>query len=226
MKKVSTAVVLLALLAPSASSFAQDARYISDQLYVPLRSGQGNQFRIIHKGLPSGTQLKLIEQSEDGEWSLVELRNGEQGWIRNQFLVDTPTAALQLQASQAELAKLKQSYTNLQNDYRELSGDKSSALNNVSSLTEQRDALAQELAEIKQLSAGTIELNQHYQELLERHQVLQTDADILKADNARLRKDRTHNQWIYGASILAVGMLFTLLIQSFSGRKRRSEWIN
>lgn len=226
MNKILIAAAVFALLTPAASSVAQEMRYISDQLYVPLRSGQGNQFRIVHKGLPSGTALKFIENSEDGEWSLVELRNGEQGWVRNQYLVDSPTAALQLKATQAELDKLKQNYTNLQNDYRELSGDKSSALNNVSSLTEQRDAMAQELAEIKQLSAGTIELNARYQELLERHQMLQTDADILKADNARLRKDRTHNQWIHGASILAVGMLFTLIIQGFSGRKRRSEWIN
>lgn len=227
--KTSTLLLLATLLTAglwAPSSFSQETRYISDQLFVPLRSGQGNQYRIIHRGLPSGTAVKFIEQSEDGEWSLVEVKNGEQGWIRNQYLLETPTASVQLERNQAELAKLRTDYANLQNDYRELSGDKSSVLNNLSSLTAQRDQLAKELADIKQLSSGAVELNERYQSLLEKHQMLQTEADILKASNQRLQSDKTYNQWIFGASILGVGMLFTLLIQGLSGRKRKSEWIN
>lgn len=215
---------LAAIFASPAS--AQETRYISDQLFVPLRSGQGNQYRIIHRGLPSGTAVKFIEQSEDGEWSLVEVRNGEQGWIRNQYLMEEPTADVKLARTEATLAKLQKDYENLQNDYRALSGDKSSALNNISSLTAQRDQLAEELANIKQLSADAISLNERYQALLEKHQMLQTEADILKASNQRLQNDKVHNHWIYGASILGAGMLFTLLIQGLSSRKRKSEWIS
>ena len=230
-KPTMKALLPLILLAPLALSPVKadaqsDARYISDELYVPLRSGQGNQFRIVHRGLKSGTQLKMLEQSEDGEWTLVEMRNGEQGWIRSQYLLDKPTAGILLESAQSELETLRRQYTNLQNDYRELSGDKSSALNNISSLSEQRDQLQRELTELKQLSSGAVELNERYQTLLERHQVLQTEADIVKADNERLRKDQTYDQWIYGASILGAGMIITLIIQSFSGRKRRSEWAN
>ncbi|UTA49298.1 TIGR04211 family SH3 domain-containing protein [Simiduia sp. 21SJ11W-1] len=220
-------LIVLAWAACTATpASAQETRYISDQLFVPLRSGQGNQYRIIHRGLPSGTSVKFIEQSEDGEWSLVEVRNGEQGWIRNQYLLEEPTAGVKLARTEAEMAKLRKDYENLQNDYRALSGDKSSALNNISSLTAQRDQLAEELANIKQLSANAIDLNERYQALLEKHQMLQTEADILKASNQRLENDKVHNHWIYGASILGVGMLFTLIIQGFSGRKRKSEWIS
>lgn len=220
--------LLIALLSSlcSHSVSAQETRYISDQLFVPLRSGQGNQYRIIHRGLPSGTAVKFVEQSEDGEWSLVEVRNGDQGWIRNQYLLEEPTASVKLSRTEAELQKLREEFANLQNDYRDLSGDRSSALNNLSSLTAQRDQLAEELANIKQLSANAIDLNQRYQDLLKKHQMLQTEADILKASNQRLQNDKTYNQWIYGASILGIGMIFTLLIQSLSNRKRKSEWIS
>ncbi len=221
-------ILLIALLSSlcSHSVSAQETRYISDQLFVPLRSGQGNQYRIIHRGLPSGTAVKFVEQSEDGEWSLVEVRNGDQGWIRNQYLLEEPTASVKLSRTEAELQKLREEFANLQNDYRDLSGDRSSALNNLSSLTAQRDQLAEELANIKQLSANAIDLNQRYQDLLKKHQMLQTEADILKASNQRLQNDKTYNQWIYGASILGIGMIFTLLIQSLSNRKRKSEWIS
>nr|WP_281368213.1 TIGR04211 family SH3 domain-containing protein [Simiduia aestuariiviva] len=225
---VTRIILLIALLSSlcSHSVSAQETRYISDQLFVPLRSGQGNQYRIIHRGLPSGTAVKFVEQSEDGEWSLVEVRNGDQGWIRNQYLLEEPTASVKLSRTEAELQKLREEFANLQNDYRDLSGDRSSALNNLSSLTAQRDQLAEELATIKQLSANAIDLNQRYQDLLKKHQMLQTEADILKASNQRLQNDKTYNQWIYGASILGIGMIFTLLIQSLSNRKRKSEWIS
>ena len=227
MKKILTGCgILLITQLASVSSIAQETRYISDELFVPLRSGQGNQYRIVHKGLRSGSAVKFIELSEDGEWSLVELRNGDQGWIRNQYIKSEPTASVLLTATAAELEKLKTNYANLQKDYRELSGDKSSAINNISSLTEQRDALEQELANIKQISASAIDLNQRHQTLLEKHQILQTEVDIIKADNQRLKKDKTYNQWIFGASILGAGMLFTLIVQGLSGRKRKSEWAN
>jgi len=226
-KKILTGCcLLLATQLLSVSSHAQETRYISDELFVPLRSGQGNQYRIVHKGLRSGTAVKFVELSEDGEWTLVELRNGDQGWIRNQYIKAEPTASVVLESTQAELDKLKTNYANLQKDYRELSGDKSSAINNISSLSEQRDALAQELATVKQVSASAIDLNQRHQTLLEKHQMLQTEVDIIKADNQRLKKDKTYNQWIYGASILGVGMIFTLIVQGLSGRKRKSEWAN
>ncbi|AFU97374.2 TIGR04211 family SH3 domain-containing protein [Simiduia agarivorans] len=228
MKPYLIACIAFAVFATLASgaNAQTTTRYVSDELFVPLRSGQGNQYRIVHRGLPSGTELKFIEASEDNEWSLVEMRNGEQGWIRTQYLLDKPTAGIQLKSAQAELEKLRTQYANLQNDYRALSGDKSSALNNISSLSEQRDQLERELNELKQLSSGTIELNQRYQDLLEKHQMLQTESDIVKADNERLRKEKTYDQWIYGASILGAGMIITLIIQGFGGRKRRSEWIN
>ena len=50
------------------SAQAQDVRYISDKQYVPLRSGAGNEYRITHRGLPSGTRLTVNSESDNGEW--------------------------------------------------------------------------------------------------------------------------------------------------------------
>ncbi|MEQ8801570.1 MAG: peptide-binding protein, partial [Haliea sp.] len=61
-------ISLLALLLTETVQ-AQDVRYISDTQYVPVRSGAGNEFRIVHRGIPSGTRLTVSRVSEDGEWS-------------------------------------------------------------------------------------------------------------------------------------------------------------
>ena len=53
---------------------AQETQYISDMVLVPVRSGAGSQFRIVNRGLPSGTALLVYAQSDDGEWlSLIHI---------------------------------------------------------------------------------------------------------------------------------------------------------
>ena len=51
------------------TAHAQDTQYISDMVLVPVRSGAGSEFRILNRGLPSGTALLVFGQSDDGEWT-------------------------------------------------------------------------------------------------------------------------------------------------------------
>ena len=60
-------VILLSLTVGGV--FAQETQYISDMVLVPVRSGAGSQFRIVNRGLPSGTALLVYAQSDDGEWT-------------------------------------------------------------------------------------------------------------------------------------------------------------
>ena len=54
---------------------AADTRYISDTQYIPLRSGPGNKFRIVHRGIPSATRLEVKQISEDGEFAEMTFSN-------------------------------------------------------------------------------------------------------------------------------------------------------
>lgn len=98
-----TGVVIALLLAGSNAAFAQETRYISDQLLVPVRSGAGGEYRILHKGLPSGTALTQFQVSEDGVWAEIETRGGTRGWLRAQYLQSEPPAALLLAEAREKL---------------------------------------------------------------------------------------------------------------------------
>ena len=84
-------VSLLAILG-SAAALAQDIRYISDTQYIPVRSGAGNEFRIIHRGIPSGTRLTVSRESEDGTWAEITTDGGTTGWVRSQYLMSSVPA--------------------------------------------------------------------------------------------------------------------------------------
>ena len=66
--------------------FAQETQYISDMVLVPVRSGAGSQFRIVNRGLPSGTALLVFAQNDDGEWTEIETRGGNCSWTKQPVL--------------------------------------------------------------------------------------------------------------------------------------------
>ena len=74
---------------------------------VPVRSGAGANYRIVNRGLPSGTALLVFDQSEDGEWAEIETRGGTRGWIPTQYLQKDPPAGLLINDLRLELEQVR-----------------------------------------------------------------------------------------------------------------------
>ena len=72
--------------------------YVSDELTVPLRTGPSNQYRII-KFLRSGTAMKVLETSEDGKYTNVEIGGDKSGWVLTENLMDIPSGRDRLAAA-------------------------------------------------------------------------------------------------------------------------------
>ncbi len=215
-------LIILSLLL-SQLSFAERL-YISDQLYVPLRGGMGTQYRILHRGLASGTVVTLIEQNQEEGWSHVELEDGTQGWIRNQYLLTEPTAQQQLAGAEQQVKDLEARRKQLLNQVKQLSKENKELGQSLKQQSRSAQDFSSELDNLKLISADAVDLHQRHQKLLEEHQLLQTHADVLKAKQERLEKDKRRNEWLTGGFILLLGMIATLLAQSMKGRKRNSEW--
>ena len=61
------AVMSASLLAQEASDAppAGETRYVTDLIFTPIRTGPGGDYRIINKGLPSGTEVTYYRTTED-----------------------------------------------------------------------------------------------------------------------------------------------------------------
>ncbi len=228
MNKLLISLCLIALTAPllSVPAQAQD-RYISDVLYVPLRSGMGNQFRIVHRGLASGSQLELVRESEsdDGEeWSLVRTTDGEEGWIRSQFLVSEPTAELKLDSAQQRAENAARESQELRNQLSEAEQRAEQLQTELTDVRDRYETLQQEHEQLRTLSSDAVGLHEQHQELSENYQMLQTRYDVIQADNERLKRDRRYQDWLFGGGILIAGVLLSLILQAIGKRRRQSEW--
>lgn len=199
----------------SVPSIAAD-RYVSDVIYIPVRSDKNPQASILQQGLASGTKLKFIREetgTDNNLWSLVTTPDGTEGWVRSQNITDKPTAAMQLAALpsssrdllalQTENAQLKEQLTKAQQEYQQLLAD-----------TE----------DMRQAATTAFNLEEDHQRMLKDNQLLQTNADFLKAENEKLKNTDRFNHWIYGGGLVFGGVFLSFVLQAFGRRKRRSEW--
>ncbi|SMF63974.1 SH3 domain protein [Alteromonadaceae bacterium Bs31] len=220
-----TLIVVLSSFTLSPLALAQDeVRYISDVLFVPLRSGQGNQFRIINSSLKSGAKLIFIEEGDTGEWTKVRTANGVEGWIRNQYLIDHETAQTKLNRALAELAKLKKSNQQLSTQNQQLKNTNASLNEKTESSSKSQSQMAEELRKIKTLSAGAISLEKRYTELLEKHHLLQTENDVLTAENEKLENDNRVTFMVYGVGILLLGVVLAYVLPALKPKNKHSDW--
>jgi len=230
-KTTKTILLAAALWLPFAAPIAQaqegETRYISDVLHVPLRTGMGNQFRIVHRGLRSGTAVEIIRQDEDPNgngWSLVRPPQGEEGWVPNQYLLSQPTAAQQLNTAQSRVERLSNERSQLQETINELREQNSNLEQTLATLQGEHEGLQTELGDIRTVSADALNLHQQHQDLNEAYQLLQTRADVIQAENEQLRNDRRYYEWMFGAGILFGGVILSLILQALGRRRRKSEW--
>lgn len=218
MKKFTLAtIVSVGLLGASFSSLSvAEDRYVTDVIYIPLRSDKDNQATILKNGLPTGTRLKLIREEEDAnknKWSQVITNEGIEGWMRSQNLIAEPTAAMKL----AALTSGPSDMVELQKQNISLKNDLASAQASVQSLTA-------EIEEIRKSPTSDINMEQENQNMHRENQMLQTERDLLKAENDQLKNSDNHKQRIYGGGLIFAGVLLSFVLQLFGKRRRRSEW--
>jgi SH3 domain protein len=89
---------------------------------------------------------------------------------------------------------------------------------------QQLSAVENELNDLKKISANAINLDHQHQKLLTKYELLQTESDTNRAEIQRLESDNRHNQWLFGALLLICGTITTLIIQSMSQGRRKSDW--
>lgn len=217
-------VLLLICVAATSQALAEQTRYVRDQLYVPLRSGQSTAYRIVHKGLVSGTRVTELKVNEESGYSLVRTRSGIEGWIQTQYLMDQPAARNVLRETEAQLQQIKQENSQLKQQLSSLQGEVQESTGSNDELQQRNAALSAELDEIKAISANALQLNQDNSRLLQETQELKNRIDVLAADNQRLEDQRDNDSFINGAFAVLIGVMITLLVPRL-WPKKRSEWV-
>jgi SH3 domain protein len=218
---VITRVLLgCAAILASATSFAETA-WISDEFTVPLRSGPSNEHRIIHRGLPSGTELQVLGVDAAAGYTHVRTAGDLDGWINSQYLTNEPIARIQLANANNKIQALDKQLAQRNESLSELRSTSSEAASNGDRLAAQVAQLEAELAELKRVSADAIGEHSRNVELANLNERLRAEVEDLTEESQRL-EDATQQRWMLtGAALVVAGLLAGVAIKA---RPRRSGW--
>lgn len=221
MKKILLASV--ALLFALTAQAAVEKRYVADSLWLQLRSGPGNEFRIL-KALRSGEHLIFIEEDLEKKYTKVKTSKGLEGWVLTRFLVNEPIAKEKLILANREMDKIKAELVTLKTQKSELETQVESLKSDRSGLNRSQGKLEKELKRIKTISANALALDEKSKKLTQRNQELEIQVEALTAENAQLRDDRQQTYLIYGGGLVVIGIFAGLLLPSLRGGKRNGGW--
>lgn len=204
---------------------AADIRYISDTQYIPLRTGPGNDYRVIHNGLPSGTRLKVSRSSKKSGYSEVTTDKGTSGWVRTQYLMKELPAKNKLDAALAKAEALSSENIALKAEAETLANDRVALLNQVNSTEGNLDNTAAELARIKQVSGNAVQLDIDMRRLTLETEELRSEGEKLKAENLRLQDNLDNEAFLNGAFAVVLGVIVALVVPRLWPRRRNgSSW--
>ncbi|HLT13649.1 MAG TPA: TIGR04211 family SH3 domain-containing protein [Marinobacter sp.] len=211
------------LLIISSISVAQARTvWVDDQLYLPVRSGAGTQFRIIENAVPSGTPLEVLETGES--YTKVRTPKGTEGWVSTQYLSNTPIARDQLTRATRELEKAKEDVSSLRQQLASVTEERDNLQNAENNLSNQAGNLQEELRKIKSIAADSINLERRNRELREENQKLRNDLEVLTAENERLEASKESDFMLLGAGLVLGGVLLALLIPMLKPTRKTDNW--
>ena len=207
--------VIIGMLLAGGVVMAQTTAYVTDELEITLRSGQGNDYRIL-RVLASGTPLEVLQRGDT--WTQV--RAGETtGWARRIYLQSEPGAAEQLETATARLTELRDENGRLDDRVATLEAELEAVRDENATLRADNQRMTERLQE----ASEGLELADENQSL--RKQVLDLERQVqdLSREADRMADRRSRDWFIAGAGVIVFGMLLGILVTRIRWR-RRSSW--
>ncbi len=200
MQKIAKVLLSCLFLSVSMQVAYAETRYVTENLSTFLRKGAGEQYKIAG-AIRAGEAVTVLDQKD--RYTLIRDSKNRDAWILTSELTSTPS-------SKEENPKLKTQIQEL-----------TMKLNRLDSDWQQRTSEMQRRAN---------QAEQQSSQLLEQNSQLKRELEITKNKNRNLEamldagKREIAIQWfIYGGSVLGVGLLLGLLIPFILPKRRRNN---
>lgn len=213
-------LVVIAVLLSWAGTAAAETQYISGEIKVNMRKGQGTDFAI-SEILDTDDKVEVLRHYSNSGYSRVRTQSGNVGYILTRFLTSTPPPTERLEELRVELAALKEEKERLQASLQESRGAAQTAATEQSELAVENERLEKRLAFIEETSANVVKIGDENQQLRERLLALEAEVSRLEQQNSELKT--WYKGQNSGAMILGAGLIIGL-ISGRLFRRRSGAW--
>lgn len=214
-------IIVLSLLSCTAWS---QSMYIDDTLLVPLRSGEGTNFRIVHKGLKSGMKLEILEQSQQSGYSKIRTPGGIEGFLPTRYLTSSPIAKIRLLKANKDMSLLQTENIELKKELSTITKAHKSLDQNFKKTSTELASNSKELTNIKSISSNALNLDRRNRELRESNEQLRSQLELLQTENMRLKDKSESNTMLMGGGLVTLGIIIALVIPLIRPSKKTDSW--
>lgn len=218
-------VAVSGMIVPAGEAVAE-TRYITDVVYVPMRAGPGNQYRIVHQGLRTGLRMKVLEVDAGNGFSKVVTDGGLEGFVRTQYLLTQEPARERLPKELERIKTLTDENSQLKADLGEREKEVVSVQSSLSEVSDQLDEKTSEFIALREATADPQALERRNKQLMEENLQLKNRIQVVEADNAQLLRDDSIRWYLYGGGTIIIGILFGLFLPMVRFKKKvSSDWV-
>ncbi len=199
----NAAKLALMLATYSASVYAEDVRYVTDELEITMHRKMSLNSEIVAQ-LKSGTPVRVLKTNRDEGYVMVATKDEKVGWMLESFLINEPAGRQQYESLKIEYDKLKAEF-DLQ-------------------VKERTSKLSKELTQVKNAAKRPLELQQENQKLKNTLEQERAQVEEIKKENQQFKSIHKDRQWFAVGAITAIGSLVLGLIITRVPWRRRKSW--
>ncbi|WP_075336340.1 TIGR04211 family SH3 domain-containing protein [Yersinia enterocolitica] len=206
MQKLRLICLTVLSLTLSLSAYAEEKRYISDELDTYVHSGPGNQYRIVGT-LKGGDEVTLISVNDGTNYGQIRDSKGKTTWIPLVQLSETPSLRVRVPDLEQQVKTLTDKLANIDNSWNQRTAEmqqKVAASDSViSELQKENESLKNQLVVAqKKVNAVNLQLDDKQRTII--------------------------LQWfMYGGGVAGIGLLLGLILPHLiPSRKKNNRWMN
>ncbi|VYT65808.1 SH3 domain-containing protein [Metakosakonia massiliensis] len=206
MLKLRLIGLTLFALSVTTLAHAEEKRYVSDELNTWVRSGPGDNYRLVGT-VNAGEEVELLQTNENTNYAQVRDSSGRTAWIPLKELNTQPSLRTRVPELENQVKSLTDKLANIDNTWNQRTAEmqqKVAASDGViNGLKEENQKLKNELIVAqKKVNAANLQLDDKQRTII--------------------------MQWfMYGGGVLGAGLLLGLLLpHMIPRRKRKDRWMN
>jgi len=215
-------LITIFLILCSASVLARTA-YVTDELKITLRTGEGTSNRILRM-LPTGQRLTVLSSNKQTGYSKVRTASGQEGYVLTRQLVDQPVARDRLAAAEAEVKALKAAPGELSSRLAKLTDEHQALRKEHEALERAKTQVDQEFAALKRTASNAVRIANERNELRKQVASMTREVEDIKQQNRELENKTAQNWFLIGAGVVVGGILLGLILPHLRVRRRKSSW--
>ena len=190
-----------------------ESMYVGDTMKITLRTGPGNDRKIISL-LGIGQKVEVLEPGE--ELPLVRLDNGKEGWVISRFLTDEIPSDIELEILKSKHKTLMNNASKMQKENSLLKAENKNLNTELAAITKKLQKTSKDYQDLRRDSKEFLKLQSKFKESSSKLAEQTKKAEKFEDELTKLLWNQNIKWFLSGAGVLILGFII-----GFSTKRQR-----